>query len=160
MRALFRSPWQVFAVFLVVLLAGYGAWWLNVTYPLNNELRLAALEGDLPRMARLRERGADPDARTESLWTPLTQAAERGDVRVVAALLDLGASPNRAEGGDNTALFYAALKGHLPVVELLLARGADVNRKGGSAKNLSPLAIAEQSGQAEVAARLKAAGAR
>ncbi len=160
MRALLASPLRRLVALLVLLLAGYGAWWLNVTYPLNNELRLAALEGDLPRVTQLRRRGADLDARTESLWTPLTQAAERGDVRVATALLDLGADPNRPEGGDNTALFYAALKGHGPVVDLLLARGADPNRRGGSAKNLSPLAIAERSGHPEVAARLRAAGAR
>lgn len=160
MRALLRSPVRAAFAVLVVLLAGYGAWWLNVVYPLNNELRLAALDGDLPRMADLRRRGADPDARTESLWTPLTQAAERGNARTAAALLDLGADPNRAEGGGNAPLFYAAMKGHRPVVDLLLTRGADPNRRGSSAKNLSPLAIAERGGHAEVAARLRAAGAR
>ena len=160
MRELLRSPLRLTVALLVLLLAVAGAWWLNVVYPLNNEFRLAALEGDLPRMAKLRQRGANPDARTEALWTPLTQAAERGDARVAADLLDLGADPNRAEGGGNAPLLYAALRGHLPVVELLLARGADPNRRGGSAKNLSPLAIAEQSGHPEVAARLRAAGAR
>ena len=160
MRDLLRSPLRLGLALLTVLLAGGGAWWLNVVYPLNNEFRLAAAEGDLTRMARLRQRGANPDARTEALWTPLTQAAERGDVRVASALLDFGADPHRAEGGGNTALFYAALNGHLPVVELLLARGADPNRRGGSAKNLSPLAIAERSQRPEVVARLRAAGAK
>ena len=159
MRAFFRSPLRLLVFLAVLLLAGRGAWWLNRTYLLNDELRIAAQEGDLPRMTQLRQRGADLDARTDALWTPLTQAAERGDARVAAALLDLGADPNQPEGGGNTPLFYAALKGHLPVVNLLLARGADPNRRG-DPKNLSPLAVAEQSSQAEAAARLRAAGAR
>lgn len=160
MRALLRSPLRLLAVVVSMLVAGYGLWWLNHTYLLNDEFRIAATEGNLPRLTQLRRHGADPDARTDALWTPLTQAAERGDARVATALLDLGADPNRPELGGNSPLFYAALKGHLPVVEVLLGRGADPNRRGVSAKNLSPLAIAEQSGHAEVATRLRAAGAR
>ncbi len=160
MRALLLSPLRLLAAVVFMLVVGYGLWWLNHTYLLNDEFRIAAVEGDLPRLSQLRQHGADPDARTDALWTPLTQAAERGDARVAAALLDLGADPNRPELGGNAPLFYAALKGHLPVVELLLGRGADPNRRGASAKNLSPLAIAEQSGHPEVAARLRAAGAR
>lgn len=160
MRALLRSPLRLLAAVVFLLAAGYGLWFLNHTYLLNDEFRIAAAEGDLPRLVQLRRLGADPDARTDALWTPLTQAAERGDARVAAALLDLGADPNRPELGGNAPLFYAAFKGHLPIVELLLARGADPSRRGSSAKNLTPLAIAEKSGYPEVAARLRAAGAR
>lgn len=145
---------------VLALLAGLFVRWAYFVYPLNNDLLYAAREGDLPQMETLFRKGADPNARGEQWWTPLTAAAERGQLPAVAWLLDHGAAVNQLEGGGNSALFYAAFQGHGDVADLLLRQGADPNLKGGGRQNLSPLMIAEQQGHLELAARLRAGGAK
>lgn len=155
-----RHPRLLLLLVVLAVAAPLFVRWSYFIYPLNNELLYAAREGDVPRMEMLFQKGADPNALGEALWTPLAAAAESGQLTAVTSLLDHGADPNRLEGGGNSALFYAAHQGHAEVLDLLLRRGADPNLKGSGRQNLPPLVIAEQRGHPELAARLRAAGAK
>ena len=79
------------------------------------------------------------------------------------AALEQGADVNLYKKDDDTPLINAAQQGNLDVVELLLAEGADPNGEGDYDRRLevqrTPLNQAEKSGHADVAARLRAAGA-
>ncbi len=86
--------------------------------------------------------------------------AARND-RPVAALVDAGASLD-ADVYRGTALAWAAAVGATTAMRELLSLGADVNGRtsfGGEAEGVTPLGVAEHSGQAEAAALLRAAGA-
>jgi ankyrin repeat protein len=74
-------------------------------------------------------------------------------------LLEHGANPNLPWGaGGESPLHVAARRWDVAMVDLLLAHGADLNRR--DADGHRPYALAELHGNQDVAARLRAAGAR
>ena len=94
----------------------------------DRALYRAAERGDLERLARLLEAGANVNAALQGDGTPLIGAARAGKLEAVRLLLDRGADPNLPVRGDGTPLIMAAREGHAEVVALLLGRGADVNQ--------------------------------
>ena len=95
--------------------------------------------------------------------TALIAAAHLGHAEVVDLLVRAGAPLEHVNNLGWTARIESIVLGdggprHLATLELLLAAGADPNRPDGSGR--TPLALAQQRGYAEMAARLAAAGAR
>ncbi len=71
--------------------------------------------------------GADPNAGTKDLLTPLHVAAHEGDLKMVKRLIKYGANVNSRDlEANETPLFDAARAGHADVVKLLVERGADI----------------------------------
>src|SRR4029079_6237608 len=89
-------------------------------------LMWAATEMDKTRM--MLNHGADVNARSSDLRTPLMIAARRpGNTATVKLLLDKGANPNPNlhPAAESSPLMEAATAGDAPIMELLLAKGAD-----------------------------------
>ncbi len=104
-------------------------------------LHRQAREGDATDVARLLDRGIDPD-RLHQGHTALQEAAAHGHVDVVELLLAAGADVNRAGRHDRTALHVAASCGARNVVWVLCAAGARSDRPDDF--GLTPLHIAAQ----------------
>lgn len=93
----------------------------------EEELRIAAAEGNLLRVETLLGQGVPAQAADERGVTPLFMAAKNGHRDVVALLLKQGAGVHSARQDGVTPLFIAVQEGRRDVVALLLEKGADVN---------------------------------
>jgi ankyrin repeat protein len=88
---------------------------------------------DLDKTLLLLGRGADVNARSSDLRTPLMIAARRpGNAAVVKLILERGANPNpnTHPAAESSPLIEAATAGDAASMELLLGRGADVKEAG------------------------------
>jgi uncharacterized protein len=90
----------------------------------------AALDGDLPTVERLVEKGNSPDTADAEGSTLLMMAARGGHANVVSYLISRKASVNGRNRFGDTALMAAALGGHVEAAKVLLANGAQVNPEG------------------------------
>lgn len=121
---------------------------------------LAAREGHPAVVRALIEAGADVNANQgqgREEMTALHYGALDGSVETVSTLLDAGADANY--GADEFSVLFAAVgSGRMEVLNLLLEAGArvDVTNDNGD----TPLSMARQRNQPEMAARLQAAGAQ
>lgn len=107
----------------------------------------------------LLDHGAKVNVRNSYGSTPLHDAAVGGQSEIVAMLLERGAEIDaRDQDSGATPLYNAASWGKLDAVKLLIEKGADVNARNKTGK--TPLAAAEENGFTEVAAALRARGAR
>jgi cytohesin len=125
----------------------------------DTALGAAAAAGQLGAVRILLEAGADPNGIGEKGPAPLHRATMSSHAEIVRALLSGGAKPDLTDWKTgNTALMLAANRGFLDVVHLLLAHGAriDIVAKDG----WTALQAAEMIGDEEIAALLRAAGAR
>ncbi len=95
----------------------------------NAALIKAAQEGDAENIRRLIAEGADVNATSGGLWTPLLIASLGGDAEMVSYLFDNGASVDAQNGKGCTALMVATIEGHREVVRALIEHGADVNAR-------------------------------
>lgn len=91
-------------------------------------------------------------------YESLSQAVRAGDLGAVRKMLRAGTDPNAIPANDDTVPIFYALHQGPPMVRLLIEHGAKVNVSGRG--GASPLAKAEARGQRDVAAVLRAAGAR
>jgi hypothetical protein len=97
--------------------------------PAFDELRLAVVDHDAVRLARLLERGR-PEA--FSMGALVQIAIERDDVAAVRLLLTHGADPNFGLNGvPETPLITAARVGCWEIIDVLLQAGADPNGRAG-----------------------------
>ena len=85
----------------------------------------AAEEGNLGKLAKLLERGADPNAHDAWRNTALIYAARDGRVEMVKLLIARGADVNWIDGERVTPLILASFKNHETIVRLLLGQNAD-----------------------------------
>ncbi len=88
-------------------------------------LMLASLEGDLPLVDHLLERGADPNHINDDGHHVLWFACVNGDLTLVGKLIEAGANVNNRNVNGVTCAVYAASTGKLEVLKQLLAGGAD-----------------------------------
>ncbi len=121
---------------------------------------IAAAAG-LGRLDRVRELLAT--AGSEDRHRALALAAQHGHVEIVRLLLDTGEDPNRhnpkGNHGHSTPLHQAVWSGHEAVVRLLVDRGARLDIRDTIYQG-TPLGWAEYGGRTEIAAYLRAQGAR
>ena len=93
--------------------------------PANEELWDAARAGDVARVTKAIEKGADVNAKTRYGATALTFAADKGHVAVVKLLLDKGADVNAQDSFYSMrAIDMAMMNKHVDVVNLLMERGS------------------------------------
>jgi len=110
---------------VILSLSGYG-----VAAPLHE----AAKEGDLIKVNRLIQEGADVNVRSKTGATPLHGAARTGHKDVAELLISKGANVNAKTRGGYTPLAVAGMplssvtpvikKGRKDVIELLRRHGA------------------------------------
>lgn len=101
--------------------------------------------------------GCDPGATVP----PLCMAARNGDVAQIDQMLKSGADVNQRGGvNDWTALMHAVHKNQPAAVQALIAAGADVNATAGARGRDTALRLANTEGLPQIAAILRAHGAR
>jgi len=114
----------------------------------------AALEGDLPTVQSLIERGNSPDTSDAEGSTLLMLAARGGHAPVVSYLISRKATVNARNKFGDTALMAAALTGQIEAAKVLIANGAEINGSG-----WTPLHYAAFQGRAAMVKFLLEAGA-
>lgn len=122
-------------------------------------LMQAVRSGDVPRMRKLIEEGANVNTADDDGNTALQLAAARGDEKMTRLLLGAGADINARRKGpiDYAALHDAAYTGNGPTVRTLLAAGARINEPAGG--GWTPLMIAMLYGRSDVVEALIEGGA-
>ena len=96
----------------------------NVHEILFKPLHRAARRGNLVKVRKLLERGADVNQRAAIHETPLREAARMGHTDAVILLLSNGADAVAADDLGDTPLTLAEENGHAEVAELLREAGA------------------------------------
>jgi ankyrin repeat protein len=103
--------------------------------PLEAELRLAACDGNIKKVTKLLERGANVNGTGVQGSSALisVEACTRHDdliqsrVQLIELLIAKGAAVNHQDDDGATALMYAARNGDTQAVNVLLRSGASVN---------------------------------
>lgn len=109
----------------------------NVKGMVGTALHILALKGSTAGAARLLDAGADVNAWSDQLGTPLLAATSGGGVHgkpdlrrseIVALLIDAGAEVTRqTKNKDMSALHFATVAGDVASVALLIEAGADID---------------------------------
>ncbi|CAM9399381.1 unnamed protein product, partial [Ectocarpus fasciculatus] len=113
---------------------------------LEQELYLAARDGDTARIRELLKQGANLHSRDptqgQTAFTLMHAAASGGAEELIRFIHSIGVNVNCTDESGATPLFYAVDKGNDDAVDALLLLGADVNasRQDGS----TPLIAAVQ----------------
>jgi ankyrin repeat protein len=124
---------------------------------IDQELREAAIENNLPEVSRLLSVGADVNATNSRKMTPLHKACYNGHVQVVVELLEHGADIEAKDNTRFTPLHWACYYGHVTVVNELRSRRANIEAKtnGGS----TPLHLVSCIGHVAIVQALLSGGA-
>ena len=93
-----------------------------------NDLIQASFNGDILKVKKLLEEGADINAKDEDGKSALQMASSYGHTDIVKLLLEAGADINAKDNDWGTALSNAVMNEKQQVVKLLLEKGADVNQ--------------------------------
>jgi ankyrin repeat protein len=115
--------WILGAVGLLIVIVRLFFW---LSQP---PLLLPAEKGNLEKVQRLVEKGADVNARNLFKISPIFLAARKGRIEVVRFLLERGADSNAKTSIGYTPLMEASRNCHIEVVRELLEHGAEVNAK-------------------------------
>lgn len=140
-------------IVIVVLLAGCQSNSEEERAETMNEPLIAAAEnGDVERVLKLLQDGADINATDRSGRTAVMTATYNNKAEAVKALIQKGADINIRDNLLNNVLLYAGAEGYLDIVKLAIDAGADTtitNRYGGTA-----LIPASERGHVEVVEEL------
>lgn len=124
---------------------------------LNEKLLQAAQMLNLELCIELLGRGADVEAKSENLRTPLGWAALNGHIPTCLALLERGANIEAADNNQRTPLIWAAVRGLPETCMFLLDHGANIEALDSEGR--TPLALAAWRGHAETCVALLNRGA-
>lgn len=141
------------ALFMAALSS--NAWPANDA--LDEQLRDAAVDGNIELVSTLIDDGANVDAPGKYGKTPLMYAAESGNTDAIALLLSHDANVNARTSSGSTALTFAAENGHESVTAMLVHFGADVHDR--TRAGWDSLMIAAKNGYALIVAQLLEFGA-
>jgi len=137
---------------------------LLVTYPEMKKVRreggwtlLHMAFGSRELVEYLIENGAEIEARSESLWTPLHSQAYKGHMDGVEVLLEHGADIEAKHAYGTTPLLNSIRWDRLDVAKLLVEKGANVNARDTLGR--TPLIISAIAGYVELADVFLAGGA-
>lgn len=120
MEMVFVGKLRMMASFMAIL-----ALWATVAIAgVNENLLEAAKLGNLPKVKRLLDAGAEVNFKNKDGITALMVASARGHTEIVQALLAKGAEVNTQDKDGVTALMYANTVDHREVKELLIKAGA------------------------------------
>lgn len=119
----------------------------------NNRLRGAIVEGNLPKLEQLLEGKKNLEADLETGATPLQYAVMKRREDVVAFLIEKGANVNASNSDGWTPLHRAAFLGQVGITALLLKAGADPNLRDRYGKTVYGFALSR--GEAEIAELVK-----
>ena len=111
----------------------------------NEELHLAAREGDETAIRQLLEGDVDVDAKYDG-QTPLRLAARWGHREVVRMLLKMNPDTDISDSEGNTALLLASQYGHKEVVRLLLKEEVEMDIDAQNNSGQTALHIAANQG--------------
>ncbi|WP_425413956.1 ankyrin repeat domain-containing protein [Paenibacillus terrigena] len=103
---------------------------------MNNQLILAAEQGNTEAVLQWLEQGANIDARDSQGRTAILAATHRNHPETVQALIEAGANIHIQDNQLDNPFLYAGAEGLLDIVKLLIDAGADpaiTNRYGGVA---------------------------
>lgn len=95
---------------------------------INHVLRLSAAEGNIQKMLKCIDGGADVDSRDAVGQTALHHAARAGKLKAATILVNSGASIDPINDLGLTPLNNAASSGKPEIIKLLLKAGADINK--------------------------------
>ena len=111
-------------------------------------MHIAAADGRLDVIEKLKERNDDTNTRDEIGRIPLYYAAEHGKLEIVKWFKEQGVDITVKDRFNMTAMHWAAERGQLEVMKWLKEQGADINAK--CTLNNTPFDIAKANGQNEV----------
>lgn len=117
-------------------------------------LPAAVEDGNEEVVARLLDKGTNPNTKDNNGMPPLHHAAQQGHVRMATLLLEHGANPGMFSDNRAAPLHLAARRGHDRMTTLLLEHGANPNAKDGQGE--IPLHHAVRQGHARVVTLLLA----
>ncbi len=123
----------------------------------EQELLVAAAEGNLERVEALLRDGVDANAINKLGRTSIVTAAWRGHAHIVSSLLNAGVEIDAADNQGRTGLSWAAINGYPKIVDLLLEEAALVDVR--DHEGLTPLMRASWNGHEEIVNLLIDAGA-
>jgi ankyrin repeat protein len=121
----------------------------------------AAIAGNTEVMARQLAEGKHVDALDRYGQTALMLAARQGHDAIVALLIDHGAALDVTAKYGLSALMLAVINRHEGIARRLVAAGADLALRGSGAPGFAgktARALADDSGQVELAAHIAVAG--
>jgi ankyrin repeat protein len=119
--SIMRNP--AFILQTVLLVAGVAL----LTGCASSGLHNAAANGQLEKVKKNIESGANVNSAQGNIGTPLHQAAMQNRLEIAAYLLARGANPNLRAASGSTPLYEAALRGYAEMMQLLLTNKADPN---------------------------------
>jgi ankyrin repeat protein len=93
----------------------------------NRMLFEASFNGDVERVKKSLDLGANPNIKNEFGLTPLHFSVHKKQVEIMKFLIEHGADPNAKAVGEWTPLHEATFVGNTDALLLLLNNGADVN---------------------------------
>jgi ankyrin repeat protein len=117
----------------------------------------AARGGRMETVVKLKELGADVNAKDRNRMTAVMWAALEGQTETMVKLKELGADLEIKSAFGRTAIMWAAIRGQTETIVKLLELGADINATG--TYGMTALMFAAQNGQTGTAAKLIELGA-
>jgi Ankyrin repeats (3 copies) len=138
LRRRLRLRIRTLLLLIAVVAIGCGAYLTHVRREERRrrwpyEILNAAELGNVPRIRRLLDEGADVDSVTDGRfpWTPLMHASFHGKSDAARLLLERGADSDHQDLDFYRLITLAAAEGHWDIVRILVEHGGDTTKGDG-----------------------------